>query len=94
MRRARFIASLTSFVTLILVFAPTALAGVRDHGGEGWYGETTDPVVTNMMFMCIAFFPVLIITFTLIQWFFDRRRHARVHAEAARRVSDDWKGGW
>ena len=94
MRRARFIASITTFVTLALVFAPTALAGVRDHGGEGWYGETTDPVVTNMMFICIAFFPVVIITFSLIQWRLDKRKHARIAAEQARKVSSEWQGGW
>ena len=94
MRRVRFIASLTTFVTLVLVFAPTAMAGVRDHGGEGWYGETTDPVVTNMMFICIAFFPVLIITFSVAGWLLEKRKHARQHAEQARKTSSDWQGGW
>jgi hypothetical protein len=94
MRRARFIATLTSFVTLVLVFAPTALAGVRDHGGEGWYGETTDPVVTNMMFIAIAFFPCVIIFFSVCGWLLERRKHARLHAEQARKTSADWNGGW
>jgi ATP/ADP translocase len=94
MRRARFFAALSTFVTLVLIFAPTAMAGVRDHGGEGWYGETTDPVITNMMFITIAFFPCVIILFSLIQWYLDKRKHARMDAEAARTQSADWRGGW
>jgi hypothetical protein len=94
MRRARLLAAFTTFSVLVLTFAPTALAGVRDHGGEGWFGETTDPVVTNMMFMAIAFFPVMIITFSVIQWYLDKRKHARYDAEKARAANADWRGGW
>ena len=94
MRRARFLAVLTTFSVLILVAAPTAFAGVRDHGGQGWYGETTDPVITNMMFIAIAFFPVVIITFSVIQWYLDKRKHARYDADKARAANADWRGGW
>ena len=94
MRRARIIIALTSFSVLLLTFAPSALAGVRDHGGQGWYGETTDPVVTNMMFITIAFFPVVILMFSLIQWRLDKRKHAREDAARARGASADWRGGW
>jgi hypothetical protein len=93
-RRARLIAAFTTFSVLVLTFAPSALAGVRDHGGQGWYGETTDPVITNMMFIVIAFFPVVIITFSTIQWFLEKRKHARQDAERARATSADWRGGW
>ena len=94
MRRARLIAAFTTFSVLALTFAPTAFAGVRDHGGQGWYGETSDPIVTNMMFICIAFFPVIIIIFSTIQWYLDKRKHARYDAEKARATSADWRGGW
>jgi len=94
MRRTRFIAALTTLSVIALTFAPSALAGVRDHGGQGWYGETTDPVITNMMFICIAFFPVIIILFSTLQWYLDKRKHARYDAEKARAVSADWRGGW
>ena len=94
MRRARFLAALTSFTVLVMVFAPSAMAGVRNHGGQGWYGETTDPIITNMMFMAIAFFPVVIITFSIIQWFLEKRKHARFTAEKARAANADWRGGW
>ena len=94
MRRARLITAFTSFAILALTYAPTALAGVRDHGGQGWYGESTDPVITNMMFITIAFFPVVIVLFSIIQWYLDKRKHARYDAEKARAANADWRGGW
>jgi hypothetical protein len=94
MRRTRFLAALTTFAVIALTCAPSAFAGVRDNGGQGWYGETSDPVVTNMMFMCIAFFPVIIIIFSTIQWYLDKRKHARYDAQKARATSADWRGGW
>jgi hypothetical protein len=94
MRRARLIAAFTSFSVLILTLAPTALAGVRDAGGQGWFGQSTDPAVTDMMFATIAFFPVVIIVFSVLQWWLDKRKHARYDAEKARAVNADWRGGW
>jgi hypothetical protein len=94
MRRARLIAAFTTFSVLALTFAPSAFAGVRAHGGQGWYGETTDPIITNMMFIVIAFFPVVIIAFSTIQWWLDKRKHARYDADKARASSADWTGGW
>jgi preprotein translocase subunit SecG len=94
MRRARLIAAFTAFSVLLLTFAPSAFAGVRDHGGQGWYGETTDPVITNMMFIVIAFFPVLIITLSIVQWRLEKRKHARLDSERARATNADWQGGW
>jgi preprotein translocase subunit SecG len=63
-------------------------------GGQGWYGETTDQVITNAMFITIAFFPAVIILFSLIQWRLDKRKHAREDAAKARAASADWRGGW
>jgi hypothetical protein len=94
MRRARLIAAFTTFSVLLLTFAPEAFAHAHVHGGQGWYGETTDPVITNMMFIVIAFFPVVIITFSVMQWVFDKRRHARLEAQKARAANADWRGGW
>jgi hypothetical protein len=51
-------------------------------------------VITNMMFATIAFFPVVIITFSTLQWWLDKRKHARYDAEKARTASADWRGGW
>jgi hypothetical protein len=80
------------FVGTLLTFAPEALA--RADGGQGWYGETTDKDITNVMFAVIAFFPVLILTLSLIQWRLDKRKHARMDAAQARSASIDWRGGW
>ena len=93
MRRARMITALTTVALLVLATAPAALAGVS-HGGEGWYGETNDTVITNAMFMTIIFFPTIILLFSLIQWRLDKRKHARMDAAKARASNADWRGGW
>ena len=94
MRRIRFIVTLTAFSVLLLVFAPGALAAVRDHGGQGWAGETSDGMITNVMFFTIAFFPAVIVAFSLLQWRLDKRKHGREDAQRAREKSADWRGGW
>jgi DMSO/TMAO reductase YedYZ heme-binding membrane subunit len=83
---------LTMVVIGLLTFAPVAFA--RDDGGQGWYGETTDKEITTVMFITIAFFPTLILIFTLIQRQLDKRKHARLDAAKARSSSADWRGGW
>ena len=92
MRRARFMIALTMFAGTLLAFAPAAMA--RDDGGQGWWGETTDPQITSVMFVLIAFFPALILVLSLIQWRLDKRKHAREDAVKAREASADWRGGW
>jgi hypothetical protein len=42
----------------------------------------------------IAFFPTVIVVFSLIQWRLDKRRHAREDAVKAREANADWRGGW
>jgi preprotein translocase subunit SecG len=93
MRRARIATALTTVALLALATAPAALAGVS-HGGEGWYGETSDTVITNAMFMTIIFFPTIIIILSLIQWRLEKRKHARLAAAKARAKNADWRGGW
>jgi hypothetical protein len=92
MRRARALAALIVFATALLALAPPALA--HAGGGEGWYGPTTDQVITNAMFLVIIFFPTVIIVFSLLQWWLDRRKHARWDAAKRRAASADWRGGW
>lgn len=92
MRRARLISALTAFVVMLLTLAPDALA--RQTGGQGFYGETTDKVITNAMFLTIIFFPTIIIIFSLIQWRLDKRKHARMDAAKRRAANVDWRGGW
>ena len=84
--------ALTMVVIGLLTFAPAAFA--RDDGGQGWYGETTDKEITTVMFITIAFFPTVIVIFTLIQRRLDKRKHARLDAATARSSSADWRGGW
>ena len=92
MRRARTIFALLAFTAAMLMLAPAALA--RDTGGQGWYGETTDPVITKTMFIVIVFFPIAILVFSLIQGQLDKRKHARMDAARHRAVNADWRGGW
>jgi preprotein translocase subunit SecG len=93
MRRARFIAAFTTFAVALLTFAPVASAAHAD-GGQGWFGETTDQNITNAMFITIAFFPILILILSLVQWRLDKRKHARLDAAKARERNADWRGGW
>jgi len=90
MRTVRVIAAVSASVAALLLSAPAALA----NAGQGWYGETNDKAVTNVMFLVIAFFAVLVTVLTLIQSRLDKRKHARLDAEKRRAVNADWRGGW
>jgi hypothetical protein len=76
---------------LLLTAAPVALA---HDGGQGWWGETNDKVVTNAGFILIAAFPLLITIISLIQIRLDKRKDARLAAARARRERADQRGGW
>ena len=92
MRRTRTISAMLVFGFTMLTVAPAALAAA--NGGEGSYGETTDPAITSTMFIVIAFFPTVILVFSLIQWRLDKRKHARMAAAKRRAANADWRGGW
>ena len=92
MRRSRILIALTTFVGTLLAYATPALA--EANGGTGWFGETTDKDVTMVMFATIAFFPVIIIVFSVLQSWLNKRHHARDDARRARADSSDWHGGW
>jgi hypothetical protein len=88
----RLLAALpVTFVTL-LVLAPAALA---HDGGEGWYGETDDKVVTNAGFILIVFFPVFVFLMSMLQGHLEKRKERRkkVHKELAGE-QQTWRGGW
>ena len=91
--RTRILIALTTVMGTVLVSASPALAHVA-NGGQGWYGETTDKSVTMVMFATIAFFPLVIIVFSIIQARLDKRHHARDDAERASATSAEWRGGW
>ena len=93
MRRTKMMTFLLVFAVTMLTVAPSAFAS-ETGGGQGWYGETTDKEVTNAMFVVIAFFPVVITVFSLIQWRLDKRKHAKMDAYKRRAASPEWHGGW
>jgi len=80
-----------------LLLAPGALAGQQEPlSGEGLYGAADDKVVTTAGFIVIAFFPLFILTMSLIQWRLEKRKEAR--KAAAKRLNaaagDHWQAGW
>jgi hypothetical protein len=86
----------TALLTLafLALTAPVALASEGHDGGEGWWGETNDKVITNAGFAIIAGIPLLILVLTLIQTRLDKRKDRRLAAAKARRARVDMRGGW
>ena len=88
----RLLAALPVTVVALLVLAPAALA---HDGGEGWWGETNDKVVTNAGFILIVFFPVFIFLMSMLQGHLEKRKERRkmVHKQLAGE-EQAWRGGW
>jgi hypothetical protein len=86
----------TALLTLWLVAlsAPAALAAPGQDQGGGWYVPADDKVVTNVGFILIAGFPVLILLLSLLQGSLDKRKTRRLEAAKARRARADVRGGW
>ena len=82
----RLPASVLIAVTTLLVVAAPVLA---HDGGEGWYGETNDRVVTNAGFILIIFFPLFVFFASLLQWQLEKRKDRR-KAEAKRAAAGGW----
>jgi len=88
----RLLTALPSALVLLLVLAPAALA---HDGGEGWWGETNDKVVTNAGFILIVFFPVFVLLMSLLQGALDRRKERRKKIQKSlAREQEYWRGGW
>jgi preprotein translocase subunit SecG len=92
MSRKRTAAIALSVVASMLVYAPSALA--VSHGGQGIWGPTTSKQITNVMFIIMGLFIVLIIVFSLLQSWLEHRKHGRFDAAKRRESSAQWKGGW
>ena len=88
----RRLATLLAATTLAVL--ATAAPALAQSSGQGWYGETTDKIVTNAGFILIGFFPLFIFVMSLIQWRLDKRKEARKAAAKARAKSADWQGDW
>ncbi|MGI8729449.1 MAG: hypothetical protein ACR2LK_05580 [Solirubrobacteraceae bacterium] len=80
----------TAILTLatLLVAASPALA---HDGGEGWWGETNDKVVTNFGFLLIIAFPLFIFLMSMLQWQLEKRKDRR---KAAAKAAAKSPGGW
>jgi hypothetical protein len=89
MRRAVY--TLALGLALAVASAPVAMA---HDGGEGWWGETDDKVITNAGFFLIAFFPLFIFAMSMLQWRLEKRKDRRKAAEKARKARADVRGGW
>jgi hypothetical protein len=87
----RLALSVLSFALLIALLAPAALA---HDGGEGLWGETNDKVVTNVGFILIGAFPLLVLLLSLLQGRLDKRKKARWAAAKGRARRPEWRGGW
>jgi preprotein translocase subunit SecG len=87
----RLLASLATSSVLLLLLAPSAFAY---NDGRGFYGATTDQVITKAAFILIIFFPTFVLVMSLIQWRLDKRKHARKAAAKAHGSDAAWRGGW
>jgi len=88
----RLLSPLLLALLALALFAPAA--GARNPGGQGFYGETNDVVVTNAGFLVIAFFPLFILVMSVLQSRLDKRKHARMDAKKRRSAAPEWRGGW
>ncbi|MBO0767103.1 MAG: hypothetical protein J2O48_00320 [Solirubrobacterales bacterium] len=92
MRRIRLFITFLAPVAAMLLLADPALAVT--HGGQGLHGPTDDAGITNVMFLLIGFFPVIIVVFSLIQSGLDHRKHAKWDKQKAAMDANPVKGGW
>ena len=79
---------------LLALTAPAALAAPGQDQGNGWYVPANDKVVTNVGFMLIAGFPVLVTVLSIAYSRLEARRLARWNADRARKARADTRGGW
>ena len=73
MRVARFTSALTAVLALLLAQAQAALAA----DGVGLAGRVGDKTVTLVCFGVIAFFPILVISLSIIQGRLEARKDRR-----------------
>ena len=70
------------------------LGALAHDGGEGYYGQTDDKVVTIAGFALIVFFPLFIFFASMLQGHLEKRKHARLDAAKARAKRPEWQRGW
>ncbi len=87
----RLIALTISTAVGLMALAPVALA---HNGGEGYYGQTDDKVVTFAGFALIIFFPLFVFLMSRLQGHLEKRKDARLAAAKARAKNPEWQRGW
>jgi hypothetical protein len=90
--RLRLLAIVFSLALLGALLAAPVAGAYND--GRGFYGPTTDPVVTNAGFIIIIFFPTFVFVMSMIQRHLDKRKDARKAAQKAYLINGQWRGGW
>jgi Kef-type K+ transport system membrane component KefB len=90
-RPARLLVGLFQGLLALLVLAPAALA---NNDGRGFYGATSDKVVTEAGFILVVFFPTFALVASLIQRHLEKRKDARKAAARSRLGDARWRGGW
>jgi hypothetical protein len=78
-------------ISLLALSAPMAFA---QASGEGSYGSVNDKTTTNTAFIVIAFFPLLVLVISLLQWRLEKRKDAKKAAVKAAGGDKRWTGGW
>ncbi|MGH2981621.1 MAG: hypothetical protein ACRDKV_06230 [Solirubrobacterales bacterium] len=73
MRAARLVAALAALLAVSLVQAQAAMAA----DGVGAVGRVSEKTVTFICFGIIAFFPILVITLSIIQGRLEARKDRR-----------------
>jgi hypothetical protein len=71
--RLRFASALVAALALLLAIAPAAMAA----DGVGLAGRVDDKTITLFCFGVIAFFPILVITLSIVQGRLDARKERR-----------------
>jgi hypothetical protein len=73
-RRTRITSVALTTLVVSLALAAPALAG---RGGEGTYGRVNDKVTTNVGFLLMIFFTLLVIVLSLAQAALERRKRSK-----------------
>ena len=90
--RTRLLTRFLGLALLVsLLLAPIAEA---HNDGRGFYGSTTDQVVTDAGFALIVFFPLFVFAMSMLQRALDKRKEARKAARRAHGGDARWRGGW
>lgn len=71
---------LTTFSAVIAVQLVVVSAALANDGGEGWYGEANDKVVTFFGLGLIILFPLIAAIGSVLQGRLERRKEERTAA--------------